>query len=62
MLKRVQHDSYFQFRRLPSLSHSIAVAMRFCRVASCFASAIHSRYSRRQLGGKPSNDDLAFGA
>ena len=35
--------SYFQLRRLPALSHSIEVAMRWSRVAGCFASVIHSR-------------------
>jgi hypothetical protein len=38
--------SYFQFLVLPSASHAIAVATRFSRVASVFASLIHSMYSR----------------
>ena len=46
----VTFGSYFQLRLLPSESHSIAVAMRFCRVASVFASVTHSTYSRRWLG------------
>ena len=51
-----QHDSirgfllqqlrYFQLRGLPAASHAIAVARRLWRVASCFASVIHSTYSR----------------
>jgi hypothetical protein len=35
----LQHFSYFQWRRLPSASHSRVVARRFWRVASVFASA-----------------------
>ena len=38
--------SYFQLRLLPSDSHPTAVAIRFCRVASVFASVTHSTYSR----------------
>jgi hypothetical protein len=34
--------SYFQLRLLPSDSHSIAVVIRFWRVASVFASVTHS--------------------
>ena len=37
---------YFQLRGLPSATHSTAYAMRRARVASCFASRIHSMYSR----------------
>ena len=42
---------YFQLRDFPSAIHSIACARRFCRVASCLASVIHSTYSRWWLGG-----------
>src|SRR6185369_82602 len=61
-LRSAQQFSYYQFRRFPSLSHSSAVAIRFCRVSSRFASAIHSRYSRRWLGAKASSEAFAFGA
>src|SRR5262245_62729680 len=37
---------YFQFRGLPSVSHSMVVVSRRARVSSCFASVIHSTYSR----------------
>ena len=50
-----QQFSYFQFRLLPSAIHSTAWAMRLSRVSGRFASITHSTYSRRQLGGKPSN-------
>ena len=51
---------YFQLRGLPSAIHSIAWATRRFRVASVFASVIHSRYSRRWLGLKASKADWAF--
>lgn len=41
-----QQFMYFQFRGLPSVSHSIVVCNRFSRVSSRFASVIHSMYSR----------------
>src|SRR5690606_31135756 len=43
--RRGHFFSYFQLRRLPSAIHSIAVASRLSRVASVFASVIHSMYS-----------------
>src|SRR5450830_1346692 len=45
-----QHFAYFQFLAFPSASHSTACAIRFSRVASVFASVIHSTYSRLKLG------------
>src|ERR1700736_6693075 len=47
-----QQFMYFQLRCLPSAIQSMAVAMRLSRVSSRLASAIHSMYSRRQLGLK----------
>ena len=47
--------SYFQFRDLPSAIHFTACAMRFALVSDRLAPAIHSAYSRRQLGLNPSN-------
>ncbi len=43
----LQPFTYFQFRVLPSLSHSSVFAIRCCRVSSRLASVIHSMYSRR---------------
>jgi len=40
--RRYFFDMYFQFLGLPSAIHSIAVARRFTRVSSRFASLIHS--------------------
>src|SRR6266481_1757286 len=51
---------YFQFRGLPSDSHSRVIARRRARVSACFASVIHSTYSRRWLEGKPSKAARAF--
>ena len=51
---------YFQLRCLPSLIQSMAVAMRLSRVSSRLASAIHSMYSRLQLGLKAANAAEAF--
>lgn len=48
-----QQDSYFQFRFLPCAIISTASAMRLARVSGRLAAITHSRYSRRQLGGKP---------
>src|SRR6478672_11317364 len=55
-----QQFSYFQFRRLPSASHSSVVAKRLFLVASVFASVIHSMYSFLQLYGKFSKVAFAF--
>ena len=52
---------YFQLCGLPSAIHSIAVSRRLVRVASVFASVIHSMYSRLLLGLNLSNV-LSFGA
>src|SRR5215211_2774719 len=41
-----KHYLYFQCLLFPSVSHSIVVSMRLSRVASVFASVIHSMYSR----------------
>src|SRR5882762_11557713 len=43
---------YFQLRCLPSAIHSMAWVMRLSRVSGRLASAIHSMYSRLQLGLK----------
>src|ERR1700682_620922 len=51
---------YFQFLDLPSASHFIVFATLSSRVCSRFASVIHSRYSRRWLGGKFSKVFRAF--
>lgn len=48
-LSASQHFSYFQWRALPSASHSIACSMRRTRVASALASTIQSTYSRLKL-------------
>ena len=40
---------------MPSAIQSIACSMRRARVSSFLASAIHSTYSRLQLGAKSSN-------
>ena len=44
--RRSHFGSYFQLRLLPSDSQPMAVAIRFCRVASVLASVTHSTYSR----------------
>ena len=49
-------------RGFPAAIHSTAVAMRRSRVASVFASAIHSAYSRRSPGGNRSHAASASGA
>src|SRR5690348_13962600 len=51
---------YFQFRCFPSATHCRVVLSRSARVSGRFASVIHSMYSRRQLGLKPSHSALAL--
>src|SRR6185369_3970352 len=53
---------YFQLRCLPSLNHSIVVAMRLSRVASVLASVTHWRYSRWWPGGSAAKNAFALGA
>jgi hypothetical protein len=52
---------YFHMRGLPSPIHSTAVASLRSRVASVFASRIHSEYSRFRLGLKAAKCFCAFG-
>src|SRR5271170_1513126 len=58
--KEPQQFWYFQLRCLPSAIHSMAVAIRLSRVSGRFASAIHSTYSRLQLGLKAAKAAEAF--
>src|SRR5262249_7989045 len=60
-LKLQTHPLYFHMRGLPSPIHSTAVASRRSRVASVFASRIHSEYSRFWLGLNASKCDFALG-
>src|SRR5690606_31006969 len=57
-----QQCSYFQWRRLPSLSCAIVWASRFARVSSRFASVTHSTDSRLPDGGKASQVAFAAGS